>query len=107
MLVLIEDAAESGEPSWVGAGDLVRIGDGYRQGMRWAGVDDALVRPVGVVGGSGLPQCAELVPLLPCPGASATASAAQRDLRDTVQQRGQERPIDRCAADSLSVQPAD
>src|SRR4051812_12617800 len=49
MFVLVEDAAEALVSSYVQLGDLVRIDDRRGQWMEWAGVGDALIRPVAVV----------------------------------------------------------
>ncbi|GAA2334373.1 integrase core domain-containing protein [Streptomyces violaceusniger] len=49
MSVLVEDAAEAIAASYVEAGDLLRIGDRWRQRVQRAGVGNALVRPVSVV----------------------------------------------------------
>jgi hypothetical protein len=49
MLVLVEDAAEAVASAYVKTGRPVRGGDGCREGVQRAGVDDALMGPVGVV----------------------------------------------------------
>ncbi len=69
MSVCVEDAAEAIAASYVEAGDLLRIGDRWRQRVQRAGVGNALVRPVSVVELLELAQDAEQVPVVPDEGA--------------------------------------
>ena len=79
MLVLVEDAAEAVAPSYVEAGYLVRICDRDGQWAHRAGVGDALVRSMGVVGLLELVQRVQRVqqvPLVPDQGPVEQLAAA-------------------------------
>ncbi|MFJ1847457.1 hypothetical protein [Streptomyces sp. NPDC088146] len=65
MSVLVENAAEAIAAADVEAGDLVRIGDRRGQWMQWAGIRDALMRPMGVVELFERAQGVEQMPLIP------------------------------------------
>jgi hypothetical protein len=52
------------------------IGDRFEERVQWAGVRDALVRPVRVVELLELPQCVEEMPLVPDQGAVQQFTAA-------------------------------
>jgi hypothetical protein len=69
MPVLVEDSAEAPASSYVAAGDVVRVGDRRGQRVQWAGICDALMRPVGVVEPLELAQGVEQMVLVPDQGA--------------------------------------
>lgn len=65
VVVLVEDAAQAVASSYVEAVDLLGIGDGCGEGVQWAGVGDALMRPMLVVELLELAESVEKVPVVP------------------------------------------